>query len=86
MVWQSVPVFDYSHKKEYKANVWWILTTLRIGVLEVGRQKSGGEGVRVSYNSVQLPRKAVCVYSENNTTLLEASFNNLISSLIRTYP
>ena len=86
MVWQSVPVFDYSHKKEYRANVWWILTTLRIGVLEVGRQKSGGGGVRVSYNSVQLPRKAVCVYSENNTTLLEASFNNLISSLIRTYP
>ena len=44
MVWQSVPVFDYSHKKEYRANVWWILTTLRIGVLEVGRQKSGGGG------------------------------------------
>ena len=63
---------DFNHSKNW-----------RIGG---GATEIRGGGVRVSYNSVQLPRKAVCVYSENNTTLLEASFNNLISSLIRTYP
>lgn len=42
-----------SHSKNWR--IWGGVTEIR--------------GVRVSYNSVQLPRKAVCVYWENNTTL-----------------
>lgn len=49
------------------------IAILRIGVFEVGRQKSGGWGYLTTgyilHARVQLPKKAVCVYWENNTTL-----------------